>query len=150
MKNLLFLLLISIFCYSQQAKAQNNRDKFDDKFNDVFEEEENSNLTLRFFNALNGEPIEGGAVTLGSSFDFSTDEEGKIRFPVPDDDGIISVRFKKEGFITSDFTVEVIAGTLFFNRFSVSPELDLKELRIVLDWDKAPGDLDAHFIKKNS
>lgn len=149
MKNLNILLLAIFLACPHFIFAQVNSSQFGDKFDDVFEEEENENLTLRFFNALTGDPVEGGLVVLGSSYELTSDEEGKIRFPVPDDDGFIKVHFEKEGFITSDFTIEVIAGTLFFNRFSVSPELDLKEVRVVLDWDAAPKDLDAHFIKKN-
>ena len=42
-----------------------------------------------------------------------------------------------------------MAGTLFFNRFSVSPSLPLGSVRIVLDWGEKPRDLDAHLIKQN-
>lgn len=140
--------LLSVFII--QVQAQDKRSKFSDKFDDVFEEEENQNLTLRFFNALNGEPVQGALVTIDEMDDYETDEEGKIRFPVPDDDGFLAVHFECPEYITSDFKVEVIAGTLFFNRISVSPALDLKQLRIVLDWDQSPADLDAHFMKKNS
>lgn len=149
MKYLFTLLSILCFFSLQELIAQENKNKFNDKFDDVFEEEENENLTLRFFNALTGDPIEGGKIILGGSYEFESDKEGKIRFPVPDADGLIKVRFEKVNFISSDFTIEVIAGTLFFNRFSVSPALDLKEVRIVLDWDNDPKDLDAHFIKNN-
>ena len=41
-----------------------------------------------------------------------------------------------------------MAGTLFFNRFSVSPKLPLGSVRIVLDWGENPKDLDAHFVKE--
>lgn len=150
MKHLPLLFAAILICLlNKSTLAQGNRDKFKDKFDDVFEEDENENLTLRFFNALNGEPILGAEVTLNDVDEFTTDDEGKIRFPIPDD-GFIQVHFECQKFITSDFQVEVIAGTLFFNRISVSPELDLKHLRIVLDWDKAPKDLDAHFIKQNA
>lgn len=150
MNRIFNLILLSIFSLSivQTTYSQGNHDKFKNKFDDVFEEEENENLTLRFFNALNGEPIPGATITLDDMDDYITDEEGKIRFPIPED-GFIQVHFECPKFITSDFQVEVIAGTLFFNRISVSPELDLKHLRIVLDWDKAPKDLDAHFVKLN-
>ena len=40
-----------------------------------------------------------------------------------------------------------MAGSLFFNRFSVSQMLTPGRLRVVLDWDRAPLDLDAHLIK---
>jgi hypothetical protein len=131
------------------AQAQDNREKFREKFDDVMEEDESGNLTLRFFNALNGEPITNASVLVANEYELYTDTDGKVRFPVPDEDGFLAVHFECPKFITSDFKVEVIAGTLFFNRFSISPVLDLKHVRFVLDWDKEPVDLDAHFMKKN-
>ncbi len=147
MKTLFFIAigLISL----NVAVAQGNHEKFSNKFDDVIEEDENENLTLRFYNALTGEPISSAKVTLDDMDEFTTDEEGKIRFPVPEEDGFIKVKFECAKFITSEFKVEVIAGTLLFNRFSVSPLLDLKYLRIVLDWESEPKDLDAHFVKSN-
>ncbi len=145
MKGLL-LVLMTLLCFNM-VFAQGNREKFSGTFDDAIEEDENQNLTLRFFNALTGVPITGALVTLNQTEQFTTDEEGKIRFPVPDDDGFIKVRFEAPKFITSEFAIEVIAGTLLINRFSVSPVLDLKHVRIVLDWESAPSDLDAHFVK---
>jgi hypothetical protein len=147
MKKIIYLLTLIMFSFI--AQAQEERAKFNNKFDDAFEEEDNQNLTLRFFNALTGDPIEGASVTIQDMEKITTDEEGKVRFPVPDDDGFLQVHFECAKYITGDFNVEVIAGTLFYNRISVSPMLDLKDVRIVLDWDVAPGDLDAHFMKEN-
>ncbi len=147
MKNLVLIVLLGVFF--QGAIAQDNRDKFRNKFDDVMEEDESGNLTLRFFNALTGESIIGASVTIADEYELISDTEGKVRFPVPEDDGFLLVHFECPRFITSDFKIEVIAGTLFFNRFSVSPVLDLKHVRIILDWDKEPLDIDAHFMKKN-
>lgn len=145
MKNFLTLIFVLSFFLGY---SQGKEDRFKDRFDDVFEEEENNNLTLRFFNALTGDPIAGATVTINNMDDYSSDDEGKVRFPVPEEDGFQQVHFESKGFISSDFNVEVIAGTLFFNRFSVSPVLDLKDVRIVLDWEENPADLDAHFLKK--
>ena len=147
MQKILFIL--SFVILGLNVQSQDNRDKFKDKFDDVFEEEESGNLTLRFFNALSGDPVGGATVTIKNIGDFETDEDGKIRFPVPEEDGILQVHFECAKYITSDFKAEVIAGTFFFNRFSVSPMLDLKDVRIILDWDQSPADLDVHFIKEN-
>lgn len=115
---------------------------------DVFEELETGNLTLRFFHALTGQPVPGGTVVIPGAGTFVTDEEGKVIFPPPDEDGVLAVRFTADGFVPAEFPVEVTAGTLFFNRISVSPLLDVKHLRVTVDWDKQPADLDAHFMKK--
>jgi hypothetical protein len=149
MKSTLFFF-VSLLFYSQLTFAQVGREKFRDKFEDVNEEEENQNLTLRFFNALTGDPINGAKVTVGEIGDYETDAEGKVRFPAPEEDGILIVHFECPKFITSDFKIEIIAGTIWFNRISVSPQLDLTYVRIVLDWEQSPGDLDAHFVKDNA
>jgi hypothetical protein len=129
--------------------AQGDHEKYRDKFDDAIVEDETGDLTLRFFNALTGDPIPDASVTIEGETKFTTDAEGKIRFPAPDEDGFLMVRFECPKYITSDFKAEVIAGTFFFNRISISPELDLKDVRIVLDWDQEPVDLDAHFMKDN-
>ncbi len=145
------LILFTFLCFVviNITEAQDTRKKFSNKFDDVIEEAENENLTLRFFNAITGDPIPGASVILFDEQEYTTDDEGKILFEIPENDGFITVKFTCKGFITSVFKVEVIAGTLWFNRFSVSPILDLKHIRIVLDWDAVPKDLDANFIKQN-
>ena len=117
---------------------------------DVFEELETGNLTLRFFNAVNGNPIVGGIVQIETVEELQTDEEGKVMFAPPEQDGILMARFFADGYIPTEFPVEIMAGTLFFNRVSISQKLDIKFVRIVVDWDKEPRDLDAHFVKTGS
>ena len=117
---------------------------------DVFEELETGNLTLRFFNAVNGQPIVDGTVRIGAMEAVQTDDEGKILFAPPDQDTILTAYFTSEGYIPTEFPVEIMAGTLFFNRISISPKLDIHFVRIVVDWDKEPQDLDAHFVKKGN
>ncbi len=135
-------VLIAITVNAQQKKVQQ-------KSVDVFEELENNNLTLRFFNAVNGKEINGASVEIENVGEYYSDEEGKVVFPAPDKDGKYMVSFRSEGYMPTDFPIEVMAGTLFFNRISISPQLDIKFVRIVVDWEKQPGDLDAHFVKQN-
>lgn len=115
---------------------------------DVFEELDSGSLTLRFFHALTGQPVPGGTVVIQGAGTFVTDEEGKVIFPPPEEDGVLLVRFTADGFVPAEFPVEVMAGTLFFNRMSVSPLLNVKHLRVTVDWDREPADLDAHFMKQ--
>ncbi|MFA6468603.1 MAG: hypothetical protein WCW35_06885 [Bacteroidota bacterium] len=137
----LFIVLFSIpFFLSAQIKV---------KYTDVFEELDSGLLTLRFFNAVTGIPLTGGMVEIDSIGSFETDEEGKMLFPAPTGNGLYRAVVRADGYIPTEFPVEIMAGTLFFNRISVSPKLDLKSVRIVLDWDKAPLDLDAHFQKSS-
>ncbi len=120
------------------------------KSSDVFEELESGNLTLRFANAVNGKPVCGGIVSVETIGEYTTDEEGKIVFPPPAEDGVLRCSIRAEGYIPSEVPVEIMAGTLFFNRVSISPMMDIKFVRIVVDWDKEPRDLDAHFVKSGS
>lgn len=123
---------------------------FDDALAEVGapKDEASERLTLRFFNALDGKPISGGQVTIaGFAEPFTTDGEGKVLFPIPEEDGKKKVVFAREGYVTSEFEIEIEVHSLFFNRFSVSPSLDKEYVRIVLDWDAKPADLDGHLVK---
>ncbi|HOD55280.1 MAG TPA: hypothetical protein PKJ08_12195 [Candidatus Cloacimonadota bacterium] len=121
-----------------------------DKADDAFNEIETGELSIYFFNALNGEPIVNGDVLLDGIGTQKTDHHGKITFLPQEDEYIQTIVFKADKYIQSTFDVEINAGTLFFNRFSVSPVMDINYFRVVLDWDKKPNDLDAHFEKKGA
>ncbi|MBW7888858.1 MAG: hypothetical protein H3C35_10960 [Bacteroidetes bacterium] len=138
-----FLLLSSIVTVNAQVK------RLQQKSDDVFEELETGNLTLRFFDAVTGKEIPNASVNIENVGEGITDDEGKIVFPPPEEDGEYMVSFRASGYVPTDFPIEIMAGTLFFNRASISPQLDIKFVRIVVDWDKQPNDLDAHFVKQN-
>ena len=147
------LIGITLLCAQeteqQQKKQAKERKLIEQQKDDVFEELDRQNLTLRFFNALNGSEIQGAKVTI-DRIDYTTDEEGKVLFPAPETDGLYPVSFQAEKYVPVNFDIEVMAGTIFFNRFSVSPLLDVKFLRVVLDWESSPPDLDAHLIKQGA
>lgn len=140
---ILALILLASACGapSQEKKAR-------DRSQDAFEELESGKLTLRFFNALTGSPIKGGNVTVGNMGTFTTDFEGKVLFPTPEEDSTIPVAFQADGYVTSEFNIEILTGSIYFNRYSISPTMDLRFIRIVLDWGAEPRDLDLHFVKQ--
>ncbi len=121
-----------------------------ERADDVFRELESEQLTLRFFNAVNGEPIPDAKVEIENVGEYQSDFEGKVLFPAPEEDGQYKVTFEKKGFIRSVFSIEIQVGSLIFNRFSISPGLLPGAIRIVLDWSKEPRDLDAHLLKIGS
>jgi hypothetical protein len=137
---LLFISLMASFSSLGQF------DQMKDKMEDALLEFEEDIFTLRFFDAVNGRPVADAQILIENVGDYKTDEEGKVQFP-RQPDGILRVLFKKDRYISSVFEIEVIVQTIFFNRFSVSPSLNIEQFRVVLDWDKQPSDLDAHFIK---
>lgn len=121
-------------------------DKMRDQLDDA-DAEEQGKFTLRFFNAENGEPVPEATITIQDFQTLTTDLEGKIRFAIQPD-GIYPFAFEKEGFIPENNKFEIVAQTIFRNRFTVSPVISMGTIRIVLDWDKKPDDLDAHFVKE--
>lgn len=124
-------------------------DKMKDLLEDTDTELNDGKLTLRFFDALSGEPVAGGVIAIENGESLTTDPEGKVQFAMPED-GVYTFVFKKEGYVEATYKFEVIASTVFFNRFTVSPFTKLGALRIVLDWDRRPADLDLHLIKEGS
>ncbi|MFP4664072.1 MAG: YfaP family protein [Bacteroidales bacterium] len=150
MKKTLILLMIIVAAAGITIAQEDIEDKFkamEDKFDDAFEEEDNQRMTLRFFDAVSGEPVENAQI-LFEDDELFTDYEGKVRFDIIEEDGNYPVKFSMEGYIPATYEFEVRAGTIFRNRFSVSPVLDIGSMRVVLDWDRRPRDLDVHFMNR--
>lgn len=155
MKKMLLLTgLMIVFILSGFSQEDDKMEKLDsdfdimeDKFDDAFEEEENQQMTLRFINSVTGEPVEKAKIMVQDE-ELFTDYDGKVRFEIIEDDGNYPAKFSCKGYISATYEFEVRAGTIFRNRFSVSPILDIGSMRIVLDWDRRPGDLDAHFMNQ--
>ncbi len=143
------LILSIIFLFTCVFSQFPGIEDVDQHIEDAFSEIEGK-ISLYFFNALDGAPIESAKVVMGDIGSFNTDVDGKIQFKIPEDAfAQIPVSFRKEGFTNTDFTLELQAGTLFLNRFSISPSIPLEHIRVVLDWGENPSDLDAHFVKHN-
>lgn len=149
MKKILLLLMFSLpaILFSQVEN------EFEDAFkrmSDVFEDEmaytEEGVFILRFADAQDDTPVSNATIIINNIGTYTTDSEGLAKFPIQED-GKYHFTFKKDGYITSDFTFEVAAQMIYFNRYSVSKVMPLGHVRIVLDWDKTPRDLDLHLEK---
>lgn len=145
MKSKYIILLTILGILSLSAFSQ--IDKMRDQLNDIDAEQEGL-FTLRFFDAVSGMAVDDAMISIQDIGEFKSDMEGKVRFPVLTKDGTYPFSFEKEGYITANYKFVVSAGTIFYNRFSVSPVIDMGSIRIVLDWDRNPDDLDAHLIKE--
>jgi hypothetical protein len=144
MKKLFIILvaaMVSAVSYSQQQRLL---DAMEDS-----EAEDEGLLTLRFLNAETGAPVEGATINLASIGEFLSDEQGRVRFKMVED-GKYTFTFYKQGFIPAKYEFNVLASTIFFNHVSVSPMIELGDIRIVLDWDAKPRDLDAHLVKEGA
>jgi len=140
-------IIIFLFLFSNVGFAQ--FDKTHSKLEDATRELDGK-LTLHFFDALNGKPIEGASVSIEDIGKFTTDFNGEVHFESDAMDEHPAIIFRHPDYITSKFNIRISAGTIFFNRFSISPVMKIGDIRIVLDWDKDPRDLDAHFVKEGS
>ena len=139
------IAFLSVFpiCVSSQYK------KMLDVLEDTQTEQSEGKFSLRFFDAKTGEVVNDAKISIQGVGDFTTDLVGKVVFNKLQD-AKYAVKFSKEGYISAVYEFEVIAETIFFNRFSVCPRTELGALRIVLDWDKSPADLDLHFVKEGA
>lgn len=146
MKNLVLITLFLLFCgntvFAQNEEINKNAD-------DALKELEEGALTLRFADALTGKPIKGGKVMIKGVGDFESDFEGRVFFTTEEVNKKFFVRFTHKDYIETEFEMEVMAGTIFRNRYSISPKMPLGYLRVVLDWGETPRDLDAHLVKTN-
>ncbi|MCF8308604.1 MAG: hypothetical protein K9I68_06305 [Bacteroidales bacterium] len=141
----LYLVLALVLPFISVAQIDEMRDRLDDELRRVNEGE----LTLRYVNAENEKPVNNAKVHIDKLGDFTTDRKGRVIFDDPEKDGKYTFQFKKEGFIPLETEFEIAAGTIFYNRFAVSPVIDRKNLRIVMEWGENPPDLDAHLVKKS-
>ena len=134
------MVLLPVLTFAQYDKMLETMD-------DEMQALENGKLVLRFINAENGNPVEAAAVSIEGVGDFNTDMQGKVLID-PQPDKTYALHFSKEGFIPATYPFEIVAGTIFYNRFSVCPVIDFGALRVVLEWGKNPADLDAHLVKE--
>jgi len=143
---LAILFLMSTLAFAQTGTGNSG---VKDRAGDMFREMNTGQLTLRFVNALTGDYVEGAVVTIGENT-YTTDFEGKVLFTTDIVNGQLPVSFRKEDFISSDFNLEIMVGSVWQNQISVSPTLQPEQIRIVLDWADRPRDLDAHLIKEGA
>ena len=149
MKKLLLLLIVSLPFLSFSQVERDIDSDFENMFQILEDEiaiQEEGVFSLRFADAETDEAVQDATVTINNIGTYTTDAEGLVRFPVQAD-GKYRFSFKKDGYISADMTFEVVAGMIYFNRFSVSKKMDLGQIRIVLDWGNNPNDLDLHLEK---
>lgn len=118
----------------------------DDSFAELDEK-----LVLNFVDSRTGRPVSGAKVVF-QNVTGMTNDVGKVQFPFPTvdvDDTVLYASFSKDGYVSSQLPVTFMSGSIWNNKYSVTENLRIDELRIVLDWGDSPKDLDAHFRKKD-
>lgn len=100
-------------------------------------------------NAVDGNPVENAYVTFtdedGNTWEVNTNGEGMFELTGPGE-GSYEMLIEKEGFITEEKELELTEDEPSLGTFSTSPELDSKEMRIVLEWNELPWDLDSYYM----
>jgi len=147
MKTIKLIVAITLLISFLPSRAQHQ--KMDQIMEDVFQERDNNIFTIRFFDALTGDPVEGAKVLFENIGSFTSDTAGRVMFP-RQPDGLLKAIFKKQGYISALVEIDVAAETILRNRYFVSPVMNIEQFRVVLTWDQQPEDLDAHFVKANS
>ncbi len=148
--NKLITWILCLMMVTSTAMVSAQIDKMKDVMEDETTLEEDGLTTLRFFNALTGEPVDEAIINIDEIGTFTTDGLGRVKFETPQKDAVYVFKFSKTGYITANYSFEMIVGSVFYNRFTVSPVIDLGSIRIVLEWDRRPDDLDLHLQKTNS
>ena len=123
------------------------RRKSDDMYGEL-----NKQITIYFLDAETGDGVRGADVTLLGARG-RTDRAGRVCFDYPRGDLMdtkIKAQFTRRGYASIDAELSFMAGALFFNRFTVTKSLPPGKLRVVLDWDAQPTDLDAHLIRQGT
>lgn len=124
-----------------------------DKMKDILDDElmmlEDGKLKIRFFDAVSGQPVRDANLSFEHGLQAQSGMDGSVTVTLPQKDGVYPFECTKEGYIQAVFELEVIGGTVFNNRFHLSPVIDLGTIRIVLEWGKRPDDLDLHLVKTN-
>ena len=148
MKKTILLLIVWLSLPSNLVMAQIERMK------DVLLEETTlaaeGKLALYFFDAVSGNPIPEAVITIDGLGIYTTGLNGQIHINQPQSDQQFAFKFEAASYITFTDQFEVVAATIFANRFFASPQIAIGSLRIVLEWGKRPDDLDLHLIKQNS
>ena len=149
MKKILLFLIVS-FPFLSFSQVERDIDSDFDNMFEILEDEmaiqEEGAFTLRFADAETDKAVQNATISIKNIGTYTTDVEGLVRFPLQAD-GKYHFSFEKDGYIPADMTFEVVAGMIYFNRFSVSKKMDLGQIRIVLDWGNSPNDLDLHLEK---
>jgi stress response protein SCP2 len=147
---MVFILLSTSLLYSQgfgNLSGGNGSDfaKAIEKSEDALDKMDGL-IPMRFYNALDRNPISEATVEIPDVGKFITNSKGKIVFPVIRD-GNYTLTFSKEGFITTPIEFRVLLGIVMLNWYSISPGFINRDLRVVLEWGEKPADLDVHFVK---
>jgi len=94
--------------------------------------------------ATDGQPLQGATISLPNGATVLTDSRGAYEFsslPV----GPLQVSAAARDYLADTQMVLVPAGTAATANFALMPPPPPGSLRIVLTWNQAPRDLDAHF-----
>jgi hypothetical protein len=140
---LLFIVLIMspFIAFSQYEKMLETMEN-------EMETLESGKLVLKLINAETGGPVDSATVKIDGVGTYTSDGRGKVLIDPPADK-TYALLFSRRGFISATYNLEVVAGTVFNNHFTVSPVIEFGALRVVLDWGKSPADLDAHLVKES-
>jgi len=141
LKFTLFYILLPAFTFAQPGKILEILTNTQSESRDIF-------FSLKFIDAKTGMSVKDASISVPGIGEFMTDTAGLVMFD-NQPDGNYPFQFSKKGYVSATYDFQVKKGTIYFNRYSVSPIAAANALRIVLDWNKMPTDLDIHLVKEH-
>ena len=135
------------------SNGSNDSDTDTDTDTDTEEYEEEVPVTVSGVvrNSVNANPVSGASIVVRRGVNVTsgdtetnaiTGSDGSYSFEVVP--GEYTLEVKCDGFSTECFVITVLKDTPLTSDFTISPTLATGEIRIVLEWDATPTDLDSH------
>lgn len=106
-------------------------------------------VAMKFKDAVSGVPVRGIRFEMGTAV-FKGDEYGLVIFPlalvedIDDEDRPFVV--SAPGYVPLKDELQIRLGDVLVKRFVMTREIPLDQVRIVLEWERRPSDLDAHLV----
>jgi hypothetical protein len=108
-------------------------------------------FVISFKDAIDGAPLSDANVTIKKD-SYKTDNKGYIYIPTSKfaniDNDSYPMEFKKPGYITTKIDLIIQLGSIWNKRFVISRQMNIENIRIVLQWGAKPRDLDLHLVTK--
>ncbi|MCK9266890.1 hypothetical protein M0P98_08505 [bacterium] len=141
---LVFTFFLLVFLYADESD-------FKKRMQTSFYQLDSDSIAVFVVDALNGKGVAGARIEIEDVGAIFTDKQGKTMLK-PISDGHYKLKISKDNYITNQSRIEIQAGSVFGNSnvFALSPVMPLESMRIVLEWGKAPADLDLHLIKNDA
>lgn len=107
-------------------------------------------VKLKFKDAVTAKPIPGLRLQFDDQTGFSGNDDGVLELPSSTVEGLVDqdlpFTVTAPGYVDYRDSLHVRVGTLVTKRFVLSPVLEARQARLVVEWGRTPADLDAWLV----